>query len=974
MMPAAHERSLWERLRRSALIFSFALVALSVLGPRPALSGQPAPTWRTLETPHFVLHFPAGLDALAARAARICEEAHAVLTPVLAHAPRQRTQVVLSDFGDAANGSATALPSLQMRLNAATPALDGNLNDYDDWMRVLIYHEYTHILHLDTMSGLPALLNNVFGRSFAPNQNMPSVLIEGAAVWLESRTSGRGRVRSAWFRGWLRAAALDGTLAPLDVALHAPLDWPGPNVWYMYGGHFVDWLTRTHGEAGIARLFAAYGDDVLPFAVNGAFIEAFGRPLSTAWAAWQSDLTRSATMERDRLLAEGQPTPWVRLTTAGHRHEDARFMPDGRLIALEIGPDDLPALWARSPADGFAARTHMLDINGTDHFDVCDDGSLVLDRVDRFDGQFSGYDLVALRDGRLIRVTRGLRVREPACGPGARFYVAVQLVEGRTRLVRVDAETGALTVLVDPGGAGQLAFPAVSPDGTQVVATEITSGHRGLTLVDLASGARRALTNDNALSLHARFTPDGRSVVYASDRSGVLDLYRVDLEPGSMPHRLTRTVTGVTGPALSLDGQTLVASMLVARGEDLVRVPTSALLNAPATPPLPVPAARPEVSDVPLPMRPYSPLDTLAPVAWSPLFAFGRPDDATSQLGVLVEAADVVGEHVIIGDIATLPTEEDWRGQVAYAYRGLAPTFSATAARSARTRADAAYAAGARKDWRERTGTTAASVSLPLGRAGHSAAVSARWTYERTTPDGNPPLQFDPLDRSPSAPRATEGAHLAVGLSWSSREQSLFSPSVQAGGSANLTLRVRDPALLSDASTAEVLWDATRGVSLWAGHALALRLSGALGQGDTDRSITYALSAAPERNLLLDTLDQIYFGSTVLRGFPSGTVAGSRYLLGSAEYRLPLWSLWRGLGTAPVFGRRLNLALFTDWAQGRRDAYRLVPAAFRKTVGVELAASALLGWRLPMDARLGLAQGFGADGELQTYFFLGPWF
>jgi hypothetical protein len=97
-------------------------------------------------------------------------------------------------------------------------------------------------------------------------------------------------------------------------------------------------------------------------------------------------------------------------------------------------------------------------------------------------------------------------------------------------------------------------------------------------------------------------------------------------------------------------------------------------------------------------------------------------------------------------------------------------------------------------------------------------------------------------------------------------------------------------------------------------------------------------------------------------------------LLGSAEYRLPLWSLWRGLGTAPVFGRRLNLALFTDWAQGRRDAYRLVPAAFRKTVGVELAASALLGWRLPMDARLGLAQGFGADGELQTYFFLGPWF
>jgi len=974
MTPAAHERSLWERLRPYARLLGLVLGMLTWLGPQTALGGQRAPAWRTLETPHFVLHFPAGLDALAARAARICEEAHAALTPILAHAPRQRTQVVLSDFGDAANGSATALPSVQMRLNAATPTLDGNLNDYDDWLRVLVYHEYTHILHLDTMSGLPALLNSLFGRSFAPNQNMPSVLIEGAAVWLESRTSGRGRVRSAWFRGWLRAAALEGTLAPLDVAVHAPLDWPGPNVWYMYGGHFVDWLTRTHGEAGIARLFAAYGDDVLPFAVNGAFVEAFGRPLSTAWAAWQSDLTRNATLERDRLSAEGPPTPWARLTNTGHRHEDARFLPDGRLIALEIGPDDLPALWTRSAADAYASRTHVLDVDGTDHFDVCDDGSLVLDRVDRFDGQYSGYDLVALRDGRLVRITRGARVREPACGPGARFFVGAQLTQGRTRLVRVDAETGALTVIADPGGTGQLAFPAVSPDGTQIVATEVTPERRGLTLFDLTTGARRALTDDDALSLHARFTRDGRSVVFASDRSGVLDLYRLDLAPGATPHRLTRTVTGVTGPALSPDGQTLVASMLVARGEDLVSAPTGALLDAPAAPPQPVPPPRPEVSDAPLPTRPYSPLDTLAPVAWSPLFSFGRPEDTASQLGVVVEAADVVGEHVIVGDVATLPAEQDWRGQVAYAYRGLAPTFSATVARSARTRPDAAYAAGARRDWRERTGTAAAAVSLPLGRAGHSAAVSARWTYERTTPDGNPPLQFDPLDRSPSAPTATEGANLSVGLSWSSREQSLFSPSVQAGGSVNLTLRVRDPALLSDASTAEVLWDTTRGVSLWAGHALALRLSGALGQGDVDRSITYALSAAPERNLLLDTLDQIYFGSTLLRGFPSGTVTGSRYLLGSAEYRAPLWSLWRGLGAAPIFGRRLSLALFTDWAQGRRDAYRLVPASFRKAIGAELAASALLGWRLPLDARLGLAKGLGAGGEVQTYFFLGPWF
>ena len=190
-----------------------------------------------------------------------------MLTPLIDHAPEQRIQVVVTDFGDSANGSATALPQPQISLLAAPPALDGNLNDYDDWLRLLIYHEFTHILQLDQVRGLPTWINAFLGRVLAPNHNIPSFQLEGVAVWAESRTSGRGRIRSALFRGQLRAQALAGRAFDIDDVTHIPQGWPGANVWYMYGGHFMDWVVRTRGLEAVQRAYVAFSDEVVPFSV-----------------------------------------------------------------------------------------------------------------------------------------------------------------------------------------------------------------------------------------------------------------------------------------------------------------------------------------------------------------------------------------------------------------------------------------------------------------------------------------------------------------------------------------------------------------------------------------------------------------------------------------------------------------------------------------------------------------------------------
>lgn len=962
------------------------VVALGVLGalvvPGGARAGDGSLEWRTIDTRHFRVHFPRRLAPLARRAARICEEAHARLAPLLAHTPAERTQVVLTDFGDLANGSATALPYPRVVLFAAPPALDGNLADYDDWLRVLIYHEYAHILHLDTKSGLPAVLNGVFGKRFAPNQNMPSFMLEGTAVWLESLTSRRGRIRSAVFRGTLRVQALAGRLHPVDAATHAPLEWPGANVWYMYGGHFLDWVARHRGEGTVAAINAAYGDDLIPFALNQAAREATGETVTALWRAWQADLVARARLERAALAAEpGGLTEMRPLTTTGDRHHRPRFLPDGRVAAVEDAGRKPGGIYARRPdAPPDAEAEPLVTINGVHGFDVCPDGrTLVHDQLDRFAGAYAFYDLVVqdLERRRPRRLTRGARIRDPACAPSGTWVAAVQLDHGRARLVRVDLADGAVTVLHDPGGVDQMALPVVAPDGRTVVAVRISETHgRDLVAVDAETGAVRPITADAALELHPRFTPDGRWLLYASDRTGVFDLY-ARRWPDGPTRRVTRTVGGALEGAVSPDGSLLVASVITPDGFDLGArsFATEALL--PAGDAEPVAPPRPPVPDRPLPDRPYDPFETLWPVAWAPAFAFSSAEDSASRVGLSVEASDAAGHHVILGDFATQPAEESLEAAVAYGFRRLTPAFGLSLAHRTRTLEGGARFGDARHDHRERLTRVSGSVSLPFSRIGHGASAAARFSYVRADPAENPDPVFDPLDPAPAIPTSRESTDLTVSLRYGNAEAWNDAISAEEGFQLAATMRLRDRRLGGEADTVELFADYQQFFPLWARHVLALRLNGALGRGDVGRGVFFALGGVPEpRNILLDVLDGVVFGTTFLRGYPSATVEGDRFVLAKLEYRLPLADIYRGPSTVPLFFRRLKLALFTDWGQATRapDPLRWTPDAFSRSVGVELVSESTLGWRLPVNVRLGWAEGLDEGGETQVYAFLGSWF
>ena len=187
-----------------------------ITGPGEELGLSPFLDWKTLTTDHFRVTFPSGLEELAPVAAKNLEEAHRLLSPVMHWTPRFRTQVLLIDNSDFANGLAAASLRFGMVLWATPPDNWMSIAHYDDWFRLLAIHEYSHILNLDATTGIWAGLRILAGDATLPNALWPSWMLEGLAVTMETAFTRAGRGRSSYYGMILRAAEDSGVLADPD--------------------------------------------------------------------------------------------------------------------------------------------------------------------------------------------------------------------------------------------------------------------------------------------------------------------------------------------------------------------------------------------------------------------------------------------------------------------------------------------------------------------------------------------------------------------------------------------------------------------------------------------------------------------------------------------------------------------------------------------------------------------------------------
>jgi len=71
------------------------------------------------------------------------------------------------------------------------------------------------------------------------------------------------------------------------------------------------------------------------------------------------------------------------------------------------------------------------------------------------------------------------------------------------------------------------------------------------------------------------------------------------------------------------------------------------------------------------------------------------------------------------------------------------------------------------------------------------------------------------------------------------------------------------------------------------------------------------------------------------------------------DYRVPLWTVERGVGTLPVFVRQVHAAVFADAAHAWTRTFRAADA--RASAGIEMSSDVVLGHYLPLTIAGGVA-------------------
>ena len=438
--------------------------------------------WQVLETEHFLIHYYPETADIINDAARMAERSYARLSRLLNHQFREKKPLVLfrsrTDFGqnnvtgDLGEGTGGVTEALRHRV------LLPFTGDFQSFEHVLA-HELVHSFQYD-----------IFARGRAGNglQTLAQVqpplwMMEGMAEYL---SLGPGHVLT---QSWMRDAALNGALPTIKMMT----DYPDRFFPYRFGEALWEWIGERWGDDVIGEILNATPN----VGVDRAFRRELGLSLEELGDEWREamqtrHLPKVAQLDRarkfsDALLNQRKTGGFSQLFIAPSYSPDGKyiaFISQGSFLRGEVFPD----LWL---GDGETGK-----------------------RIKRLIKSTLDPDFEELR----------LIYSQSAFSPDGKSLAFTAQRNGRDVLYLMDVERRKVTHTFDKFALDVVMNPSFSPDGKQVVISGYNSGVFDLFIVNVADGTLRQLTNDKHAEMMPQWSPDGKTIAFATDRGEGTDL------------------------------------------------------------------------------------------------------------------------------------------------------------------------------------------------------------------------------------------------------------------------------------------------------------------------------------------------------------------------------------------------------------------------------------------------------------------
>ena len=427
--------------------------------------------WQVMSTEHFKVYFYPEAGEVARIAAQLAEDAYRDLAPKFNHEVKRQIPLILystPSYFSQTNVSSGLLPEsvggfTEFLKGRVVVPFNGNYRDFDHVIR----HEMVHVFMLDILDV------NLSKRSKSRFAYPPLWFTEGIAEF--------------WSKPW----DAEADMIIKDMVLSGRL--PTINDFYMYQGSYFMYKL---GEAVCHFIDSTYGPD----------------KLTRIWDDWHKGRNFGEVVA----VTLGEDLNEV--SRKWHYSLRKRYFPE--LDTLDL-PDQVAE---RVTNGGFAVRGVPIrwnDGNGEKDWIVYKANRLGYSGIYMSPAVKHGQPIKTLLKGERSSDFESLYLLRSGIDADNRGQIVFSSKSKESDVLYLyDLHKGGVARRFEFDNLVNVRSPRLSPDGAQVVfCGNGKDGIADLYLVNLQSGELRRLTNDFFDDLDPAFTPDGTSVVFASNRA-----------------------------------------------------------------------------------------------------------------------------------------------------------------------------------------------------------------------------------------------------------------------------------------------------------------------------------------------------------------------------------------------------------------------------------------------------------------------
>lgn len=544
--------------------------------------------WETLTTPHFEIHYHQGAEWTAQQVAQIAEEVNGPLTSLYHYEPSYPVHFIIRDTDDYANGAAYFYDN---KVEIWATNLEFGFRGTSDWLRNVVTHEYTHIISIQASTRLPQRIPAVYFQAIGFEEEKRSDVLQGYPKNLVSFPFS-GVMIPPWFAEgvaqfqspdaqydcWdthrdmiLRCAVLEDKMLTYDeMGFFGKNGLQGEQV-YDHGYGLVSHIASQYGPEALAATAKSL-KTLYRLNMDGALKGSTGKSGGELYTDWKSQL---------KTRYDQQVAP-IRET-----ERDGKVIASGgyMTIAPTLSPDGKRVVYLSNAGSDYSTTSLHVKTIGDERSKVVaggvsspaqfspEGGKVVYSkkaRINRYGSEVNDVYVYDFGTRKEKRLTKGSRIAEPDFSPDGKKLVGVSNSDGTHQLVVMDGDGRNQTVIFERAKGTQIYHPHFSPDGTRIMFGIFEGETRDIAEVASDGGQFAYILQSPNDERDARWMSNER-IVFASDRSGIFNIYELDLGSGWVDQR-SNVVGGGFLPDVSKDGASIVYSGYNAEGYRVLRL------------------------------------------------------------------------------------------------------------------------------------------------------------------------------------------------------------------------------------------------------------------------------------------------------------------------------------------------------------------------------------------------------------------